>query len=831
MTASDALRGSSQAERPAGQASSEKELVPEQKANNLDPGLQSEDKSKEPDSPNARHNDMLDTLDAFVLPFMLPTSSVSPQPRHPAPETVSPRTELPAELPPSASTTELPTALPAPTITQDQDQTSLPPPSVLPSSYGTNATSQGLIPASSPIPFDQGLCMVPNGSNMLPEVIPQQKVGPPLAAEGLQPVYTTFDRAPEPIVPNAAPVILGPRPTVHDIDAASVTSISQPKRPSITAEWSKASSGLMTATSKTYLATKIATKMAIQESSHMVTKPVKTSTDYMNKTLKDSTALVDKVIGGSATGLKRMLTFPTKDSKSSNEWKNIEPMQGARDIKGEDTNNHLDNFQGVGVVYSTQQSQATSTTIETRVSEKAPRIDEPSYFQNATDESFTRAFSNLPNSPNTEDVAPPSYDFVTPSSTASTPSTISKLSYAPFSPDDINPRGKVQRKPLPPTHSASFDSLNTPLNPRRSMISSTVVDGEMHDIWTSLVAEEENFVDRLAKFKRVFYDAIVEQWPELEKDLGAVAMGGQFIALHNEHLLSPMRVQVPKTESFTCDPAIFDGWIAHAYKLYREYSQRFPQSERSLRHTASGDDRFSSLIASLGLSIIWFGKSWEQYLRLPLIQLSIYVDTLEKLVLRAQILDETAGTKDAAPLQRTLQSVQTLRDDCVRLADEAQRQEEIQDLHRRIRAVESAFVSNINLSDPNRRIIFEGALAFKANGHGAWQPIYAILLDNYIVWGKDKPPALWKAQTLDKKTNNMWVYEVPIYAPHLEYTIPKDKNEKSGFMDDIPRGQKLFPMTVKDKHSSFKPHSFAAFSVYERQDWVRHFDQVKEGSP
>ncbi|KAF2184658.1 hypothetical protein K469DRAFT_739282 [Zopfia rhizophila CBS 207.26] len=326
---------------------------------------------------------------------------------------------------------------------------------------------------------------------------------------------------------------------------------------------------------------------------------------------------------------------------------------------------------------------------------------------------------------------------------------------------------------------------------------------------------------RITKFRRIFYEPVVKKWPVLEKHLEIITIGEQLAPLHRQYLLGTMTGQISQKSFATCSPTIFEAWARKSHALYRTYCQRVPHAYSAIRLTLHTDPKFSTFIGTLGLSIVWFGKSWEDYLCLPITQLDLYNDKLEQLISLTHTVATPAAKKDEPRLKGALEIVQRLPSSCQKLMEESRKREEVQSLYRRIHTLDSSHLAQLNLVDATRKIIHQGGLAIKVNGHGSWQAIHAVLLDNYLFWGKVKPPKSWKRQD-GKKTRSVLMEEQPIPISDLEIILPDNDSQfqRATIMDDVPRGSVLYQLFVKDKNSSFQPHTFGAFELSERQEWA-----------
>lgn len=83
-----------------------------------------------------------------------------------------------------------------------------------------------------------------------------------------------------------------------------------------------------------------------------------------------------------------------------------------------------------------------------------------------------------------------------------------------------------------------------------------------------------------------------------------------------------------------------------------------PHTASSLRTTQSLDAKFDPFVNTVGLSLPWFGMGWEDYLKLPISQLNLYIEKLQRLVAIAEGLDEPAAFNEATCLKSTVAAVQ-----------------------------------------------------------------------------------------------------------------------------------------------------------------------------
>jgi hypothetical protein len=372
------------------------------------------------------------------------------------------------------------------------------------------------------------------------------------------------------------------------------------------------------------------------------------------------------------------------------------------------------------------------------------------------------------------------------------PSILSKVStassYTSYEAPRLSPNstGQTSRKPLRLVHKASYNALGNTgpaTNASAAQGASLPLHNiEMNSIWRSLVDAERKFVDRMVKLKRMFYDNVIRQWPILQKHMDAILVGEQIATLHQQSLLHTMDQELAGNGSPLCNPYIFEIWVDKSQQLYREYGRKMPHASSSLRTTQNLDPKFAPFVNTLGLSIAYFGKSWQDYLELPSIQLQNYVDNLQTLINVAETLADPAASKEVVRLRRALQAVTWLKASASTLLEEAHARENVQNLEKRIR-IDAGTRSQLCLHEPVRRIIYQGGMAMKFTSQGPWIPVHAMLLDHYFLWGKVKK----------SKGDEILITHAPIAVTEMELSLPADAHQvqKATMLDQIARGSVL----------------------------------------
>lgn len=281
------------------------------------------------------------------------------------------------------------------------------------------------------------------------------------------------------------------------------------------------------------------------------------------------------------------------------------------------------------------------------------------------------------------------------------------------------------------------------------------IQGELSnpdDIWNSIVVEEETYIARLTNFRTNFHDAIISQWPALNNHLEAIVLMEKLVALHQEYICDVLNGKTFSRSSIG-DPRIFITWASKTYKVLKEYSQRYPHALYALRLTQSRDKKFSPYVGALGLSLTYFGKTWEDYLALPITQLDSYIAKLQSLENHVQERSESFPAKEQTRLKDALSLLQRLKEQCSSLQIQSINREELQNLHRILHSADTKLYDRLEILATDRRILHQAPLAIKIDGHGSWKSVQTVLLDNYLFWGKTKSLSDWKQK--EKRDNSI----------------------------------------------------------------------------
>lgn len=378
---------------------------------------------------------------------------------------------------------------------------------------------------------------------------------------------------------------------------------------------------------------------------------------------------------------------------------------------------------------------------------------------------------------------------------------------------------KALRKPLPMNREPSDYALHTTHSLSSSFGSPTtrptLQNNELHAIWMSIVDADKKYIELMTKFRKMFYDNVLRHWPRLEKHLEAILACEKLSELTKDYLLSITEQQLTESESSVCDSAIFEHWTNKAHKTYREYCQQMPHAVSSLHITQERDAKFRPFVNTVGLSLAWFGKSWEDYIKLPLAQLDIYTEKLQNLINVAEALDEPAAFQETRRLQRALGAIDWLKTVTNAVLEDAEGREAIQNLEKRIHTLDATIFSQLRLLDSTRRVIHQGSMVIKLKSEGSWQAVHVMLLDNFLLWGKVKAQKKIKG-------DRVIVLETPLPVDDLEVVTPVEENQfqKATMFDEIPRGSVVYTITIRNRSSQKRPHMLGALGFQDRKVWM-----------
>ncbi|KAF1933775.1 uncharacterized protein M421DRAFT_395990 [Didymella exigua CBS 183.55] len=439
--------------------------------------------------------------------------------------------------------------------------------------------------------------------------------------------------------------------------------------------------------------------------------------------------------------------------------------------------------------YLTQVRADAFDTIETKIDNKSARVP-------------LRSFSEGP--PIVPDATPP-----LPPRRTSGPQLRSQDSAA-----TLKARSKSSDGSLNTSEAGSILSQGEP---------SCFESGEMHAIWLSLVEAERNFFDRMTRLRRMFYDNVIRQWPLLEPHLGIVLIGEQLAGTNKKFLWLPMEQQLSESDQATCDPAIFATWTENVQRMFREYCQALPHAIGALRATQINDGNFAPFVNTLGLSIAYFGKSWEDYLRLPVTELDICIESIRSLVSIANDLEQPGADVETQRLTSSLNALDWLKSSSASVLEQSQGREDMQNLERRIHTLDTDILSQLSLLDTKRRVRYQGSMTMKLKSKGPWHAVHVALLDNYLLWGKIKA----QRKTAGEK---VIVLDAPIPISELEVSLPCDQHQfqKATMFDEVPRNSIQYMIMIKRKDSDGKAHLLGSPTYQDRRTWMDHFELATE---
>ncbi|KAL5121604.1 hypothetical protein ACEQ8H_000290 [Pleosporales sp. CAS-2024a] len=344
-----------------------------------------------------------------------------------------------------------------------------------------------------------------------------------------------------------------------------------------------------------------------------------------------------------------------------------------------------------------------------------------------------------------------------------------------------------------------FDSSGSMLSLRNA---------QMHEVWQSLIIAEQSYHESMFRLRNTFYDNVLRQWPLLRGP-----------SRRYRHVFLPvMEQQISDSEEAVCDPNIFGRWVNQVYKSYREYCQCMPHTSSSLRTTQAADPKFGPFVNTLGLSLVWFGMGWEPHLKLPMMQIELYINKLKSIICIAEASHRPAVSSHPERLKSAVAAVEWLQSHMSTVLQKAEQKEEIQSLEKRIKTLNNTILSRLHLRDSKRRVSYQGPMVIKLKSQGTWQSVHVMLLDNFLLWGKVKRHKVGKR-------DRILVYDDPIPVTELDIITPHDDHQfqKATIFDNTLRGTVLYVITVKTKSSKPVSHMLGAFSYVERKAWLDHF--------
>ena len=365
----------------------------------------------------------------------------------------------------------------------------------------------------------------------------------------------------------------------------------------------------------------------------------------------------------------------------------------------------------------------------------------------------------------------------------------SNSSYTTLEPSQSN--STIHRKPLRKPSSFERQDSHTSLSRSEQSFPECILpiapsyfqSAEMHAVWLSLADSERRFVSQMTELRVIFYDSITRQWPVLSKHLEVVLVGEKLVSLNNEILLQTIEQQVANGASAVCNSAIFEVWTNRVHKLYREYCQQLPHAVASFRTTQKIDPKFGPFVDSLGLSNTFAGMSLEDYFRLPVTQLQLYIDSLQNLLGIAKIHANQGAQQEVNQLQQAMEATIWLKTLTDGLLNEAQNRENVRMIARRL---DTDQVSQLRLLEPTRQFRYQGGVALKSKGHVSWTPVHAILFDNYLLWGKVRSHKNGKADKIS-------ILDTPIAVNDMKPSLPEESHQfqKTTMLDRVPQGSVL----------------------------------------
>ncbi|KAF1998944.1 hypothetical protein P154DRAFT_494696 [Amniculicola lignicola CBS 123094] len=347
---------------------------------------------------------------------------------------------------------------------------------------------------------------------------------------------------------------------------------------------------------------------------------------------------------------------------------------------------------------------------------------------------------------------------------------------------------------------------------------------KMSSIWTSLLEEELVFMDRMGSFNAQFYEPIVKQSPNLANRLDIKGIIDQLVEKHRQYVLGPLVEMTSGTLTSTPYAALLESWVYQTQQVYHEYCRQLLRTESVIRMIQATNPQFLFMQDALNVNDSWSGQNWEERMRLPICQLSVYTSKLRAALEMTSSSGYGNTASQYADISRSLHVVRTLRSQCCKVIDDEQNRDQVLGLQRRLQVRDMEVLNSLDLMNPGRHLIAQGRVALKVNGHGPWLSVHAMLLDNYFLWAKDHSSSMSKLMNSKSSDGQLWVTDIPISRGYLQITIPEQQGlyATAGSFEDIPKGTLLYQIYVKNIASHLKPHILGAYSPGDHQAWWQH---------
>ncbi|KAL6711640.1 Rho guanine nucleotide exchange factor [Coniothyrium glycines] len=262
---------------------------------------------------------------------------------------------------------------------------------------------------------------------------------------------------------------------------------------------------------------------------------------------------------------------------------------------------------------------------------------------------------------------------------------------------------------------------------------------ERQNILHEIVQGEDNYMERLDVWRRLYRDRLVSAQPpvippkKLNRFITDVFSRIEAVRKANEdHLLPQLKYrqqeQGPWIVGFS---DIFREWIRKAKQAYIDYAAAFPFASFLVRQEAERNMLFRHFLDEAQKNKLSNKLGWDTYLKGPIDRLQRYgllIDT----VLKNSVVDN----EEKRNLQIAKDEIKTVTLECDARVAEMGRKVSLTDLQAKLILRPGMQRVELNLDHLGRELIFRGDLQRMGGSRFNWLETHALLFDHYLVLAK-----------------------------------------------------------------------------------------------
>ncbi|KAH7050132.1 hypothetical protein B0J12DRAFT_600185 [Macrophomina phaseolina] len=327
---------------------------------------------------------------------------------------------------------------------------------------------------------------------------------------------------------------------------------------------------------------------------------------------------------------------------------------------------------------------------------------------------------------------------------------------------------------------------------------------ELDTLVQQLCMSENSYLNKLNILRTFIEEPIRRRWPDYWTHFTALHQLDTIRSSSTTHLLDGLKFPARTTPTHLLHS--FGAWQASASPAYTTYFQQHPHTASAMRARCETDAAFAKFVDTFSST-----HSLDDLLRQPLRRFAFYHQTWARVVASAPT---TPGIQRFAD---ELDALKVQSDDALRANLHGA---DLQELQRRIGALQPAYAHALELGAERRQLVRHEAVACRANGKGPWKPVRAVLLDNYLFFGRWERGARMAAKggSEGQGGGGGCVYQpVPVKDIQCSISGAPWKPSKASVLDEVPRGSELYPFFVQTEEVV---HLLAAFTENERRKWL-----------